>query len=168
MQHRIQRKRETYVTGTPKRAQRRLSLTAAKPPSTINTRGRVGSQRRTATIIWAIQSMLVLCRLPLARLVCSLGASTVKKGKAHIRGLHGTGTSSIMLTQRKPKLVTVRRLLERTASRKAPFCLILGPLRRSSVSSAAMTSGAPPARKATTKRPSRIWLRYRPDPAARG
>ena len=44
--------------------------------------------------------------------------------------------------KRKPKLITLRLLVERTGSRKQPRAWILGPRRRSRVSSAATTSGA--------------------------
>ena len=46
------------------------------------------------------QWILVLCRLPLASFVLGLGANTAKNGNPHTRTLQGTGTRSIMLTQR--------------------------------------------------------------------
>src|SRR5579859_6925112 len=96
------RSRETYTIPTRSAAHCNPSFTAARPPSTTNTSARVGNQRRTASIICRIQSILVLCRRPHALSVFSDGAKTVKNGSAHTRPLNGISTSSIRLTQRNP------------------------------------------------------------------
>jgi hypothetical protein len=95
--------------------QARASNTAAKPPSTTNTRRRPGSQRRTCFIICRIPSTLVLCRR-VPRFV-SGQQSAVNKGNAHTSRLQGTGTKSIMDTHFKPKQRMTCFLVERTASR---------------------------------------------------
>jgi hypothetical protein len=45
------------------------------------------------------------------------GASTVKNGSAHGRGLHGNGTTTIMASHLSPKQVTTCFSVDRTASR---------------------------------------------------
>lgn len=89
--------------------------TAAKPPSTTNTRSRPGNQRRVCFTICRTQATLVLWR----RWWRDLGGqhSTVKNGNAHTRVAHGTGTSSIRDTHFSPKHVTTCLRDERTASR---------------------------------------------------
>jgi hypothetical protein len=95
--------------------QAKASETAAKPPSTTNTSGRPGSQRRTCRIICRTPSTLVLCRRGVAG---SAGRqSAVSNGNAHTRRDHGTGTKSIITTHFKPKQWTTCFLVERTASR---------------------------------------------------
>ena len=73
-----------------------------------------------------------------------------------IRHGEATVTVSIMLTQRKPKLVTRCFLLDRAASRYTPFSSIFSPCRRSRVSSAATMIGIPMALNAATSKPNRI------------
>jgi hypothetical protein len=91
------------------------SETAAKPPSTTNTNGRPGSQRRTCCIICRTQSTLVLCRRVLT---CSAGRhSAVRNGQAHTRRAQGTGTKSIITTHFKPKQRMTCFFVDRTASR---------------------------------------------------
>jgi hypothetical protein len=95
--------------------QARASETAAKPPSTTNTNGRPGSQRRTCSTICRTQATLVLCRRGLP---CSAGRhSAVRNGKAQTRRAQGTGTRSIITTHFKPKQRITCFFVERTASR---------------------------------------------------
>ena len=81
--------------------QARARETAAKPPSTTSTGRLPGSQRRTCCIICRTQSTLVLCR---RRPLCSAGQHNAdRKGNAHTRCAHGTGTNSIIDTHFRPK-----------------------------------------------------------------
>ncbi len=136
-------------------AQHKASLTAAKPPSTTNTRTRSGSHRRTTRTSVIRRSIVVLCAC--GRCLSFARHKTVRKGKAHTRLLHGSLTSSISESHFKPKHLTTCFWEERTASRSHPTPLILRPRRRSIVSSAPRTMTLPGGSTATS-RPSRTRL----------
>jgi hypothetical protein len=139
--------------------------TAAKPPSTPHTNGRPGSQRRTCGLIGRTPSTLVLCRRVLT---CSAGRpSAVSNGQAPTRRAQGTGTKRIITTHFQPTPRMTCVCVERTASRSPPVAVSCRPRRRSIVSSAPRTLGAPGGTKRAPSHPNSSRLAWRADQVAR-
>ena len=89
---------------------------AANAPSATTTTGRPGSQGSRSTSSWRAPSSTLLCRGPRVWWYRSAGASTVRKGNAHIRSAQGMGPKSSKQTQRSPLALTLWLLEERTGS----------------------------------------------------
>src|SRR5947209_4282656 len=100
----------------------------------------VGSHRRTTITSCSAMRAVVLCRCLRASLTFGVVANTLRKGNAQRSFVQGSVTTRAMVIQRNPLLLTERSLLESKLSRQCPRLLILGPQRRSRVSSITIRS----------------------------
>lgn len=93
--------------------------------------------------------------------------NTLKNGKAQRSFVQGRVTTTAMVTQRKPLLLTECFLLERRLSRKSPHLLILRQERRSKVSSMTISTLPPAGTPLLTKPCNSCRLTCKKDERAR-